>query len=235
MRKFNSLKSCTNCSMRKFNSLFRRLKIPTQMSISRLTLVFLAPFSDSLPFMHLRILTVHSRSHLLFEHRVDRNENLNQTYTCMPCERKMQQTRRLNLHNPLPLWTCQTMLVFNIFLVKTATATRDSCYRLDVENNSPEQKNLNAPFFGPPRMRSSRHPPCAVQHIQYLFLQKWEKLSNHHIEKCLVTKCQLPLIKSKRTVHPTWTLCFFGLLALSPSCWCHMCILLWSNGEPINH
>ena len=140
MRKFNSLKSCTNCSMRKFNSLFRRLKIPTQMSISRLTLVFLAPFSDSLPFMHLRILTVHSRSHLLFEHRVDRNENLNQTYTCMPCERKMQQTRRLNLHNPLPLWTCQTMLVFNIFLVKTATATRDSCYRLDVENNSPEQK-----------------------------------------------------------------------------------------------
>ena len=47
--------------------------------------------------------------------RVDRNENLNQTYTCMPCERKMQQTRRLNLHNPLPLWTCQTMLVFNMF------------------------------------------------------------------------------------------------------------------------
>ena len=104
------------------------------------------------------------------------------------------------------------MLVFNIFLVKTATATRDSCYRLDVENNSPEQKNLNAPFFGPPRMRSSRHPPSAVQHIQYLFLQKWEKLSNHHIEKCLVTKCQLPLIKSKRTVHPTWTLCFFWSL-----------------------
>ena len=66
--------------------------------------------------------------------------------------------------------------------------------------------------FGPPRMRSSRHPPCAVQHIQYLFLQKWEKLSNHHIEKCLVTKCQLPLIKSKRTVHPTWTLCFFWSL-----------------------
>ena len=96
MRKFNSLKSCTNCSMRKFNSLFGRLKIPTQMSISRLTLVFLAPFSDSLPFMPLRILTVHSRSHLLFEHRVDRNENLNQTYTCMPCERKMQQTRRPN-------------------------------------------------------------------------------------------------------------------------------------------
>jgi hypothetical protein len=32
------------------------------------------------------------------------------------------------------------MLVFNIFLVKTATATRDSCYRLDVEKNSPEQK-----------------------------------------------------------------------------------------------
>ena len=47
--------------------------------------------------------------------RVDRNENLNQTYTCMPCERKMEQTRRLNLHNPLPLWTCQTMLVFNMF------------------------------------------------------------------------------------------------------------------------
>ena len=49
--------------------------------------------------------------------RVDRNENLNQTYTCMPCERKMQQTRRLYMHDALPLWTCQTMLVFTIFLV----------------------------------------------------------------------------------------------------------------------
>ena len=95
MRKFNSLKSCTNCSMRKFNSLIGRLKIPTQMSISRLTLDSLAPYF-CLPFILLRILTVHSRSHLLFEHRVDRNDNLNQTYTCMPCERKMQQTRRLN-------------------------------------------------------------------------------------------------------------------------------------------
>ena len=95
MRKFNSLKSCTNCSMRKFNSLIGRLKIPTQMSISRLTLDSLAPYF-CLPFILLRILTVHSRSHLLFEHRVDRNDSLNQTYTCMPCERKMQQTRRLN-------------------------------------------------------------------------------------------------------------------------------------------
>ena len=67
----------------------------TQMSISRLTLDSLAPYF-CLPFILLRILTVHSRSHLLFEHRVDRNDNLNQTYTCMPCERKMQQTRRLN-------------------------------------------------------------------------------------------------------------------------------------------
>ena len=38
-------------------------------------------------------------------------------HTYMPCERKMQQTRRLYMHDPLPLWTCQTMLVFNIFLV----------------------------------------------------------------------------------------------------------------------
>ena len=72
--------------------------------------------------------------------RVDRNENLNQTYTCMPCERKMQQTRRLYMHDPLPLWTCQTMLAFSIFLELTVTATRDSCYQLDVEKSWQKRK-----------------------------------------------------------------------------------------------
>ena len=63
--------------------------------------------------------------------RVDRNENLNQTYLHAICERKMQQTRRPNLHmhDPLPLWTCQTMLAFNIFLELTVTATRGQLLR----------------------------------------------------------------------------------------------------------
>ena len=41
----------------------------------------------------------------------------------------MQQTRRLYMHDPLPLWTCQIMLAFNIFLESTVTATRVSCYQ----------------------------------------------------------------------------------------------------------
>jgi len=73
-------------------------------------------------------------------------------------------------------------------------------------------KNLNAPFFrtttnailSPSSLRRSAHSIPVFAEMG--------KLSNHHIEKCLVTKCQLPLIKSKRTVHPTWTLCFFWSL-----------------------
>jgi hypothetical protein len=104
------------------------------------------------------------------------------------------------------------MLVFNIFLVKTATATRDSCYRLDVENNSPEQK-LECAFL------SDHHEcdPLAILLAPFstfntCFCRNGKNCQIIILKKCLVIKCQLPLIKSKRTVHPTWTLCFFWYL-----------------------
>ena len=74
-------------------------------------------------------------------------------------------------------------------------------------------KNLNAPFFrtttnvilSPSFLRGSAHSIP-------VFAEMGKNCQIIILKKCLVIKCQLPLIKSKRTVHPTWTLCFFWYL-----------------------